>query len=359
MTSNPKCFIIAEAGVNHNGSLAIAKKLIDVAVNAGVDAVKFQTFKADLITVPTASKAEYQIENTGSNESQHEMLKALELSAADYAELLRYSKNVGIKFLSTPFDIESLKELVLMGVDLLKISSGDITNAPLLLRAAQTGLPVIISSGASDINDIKNALAVLAFGYQYPNSIPQTHDQCLEALADYEALAKLKDKVTILHCTTNYPAEFTDINMNAMHTIGKEFDMRVGYSDHSVGILVPVVAAALGATIIEKHFTLDKSMPGPDHKASLDPEELNSMVSSIRDTETILGNAVKKPSSAELRNKNIVRRGIYAGSDIASGQPLNLENIIALRPENSVSPLEIWDYLDKPAKKNYKRYETI
>lgn len=359
MTSNNNCFIIAEAGVNHNGSLTIAKKLVDAAASAGADAVKFQTFKADLITVPTASKAAYQIENTGNNASQHSMLQALELPASDFAELLRYSKAAGIKFLSTPFDTESLKELVLMGVDLLKISSGDITNAPLLLKAAQTGLPVIISSGASDLNDIRNALAVLAFGYQYPNSIPQTHDQCLEAFDNYEAMTKLKDKVTILHCTTNYPAAFTDINMNAMHTIGKEFGMRVGYSDHSTGILVSIVAAALGASVIEKHFTLDKSMPGPDHKASLDPEELKSMVRSIRDTQAILGNAIKKPSEAELRNKTIVRRGIYAGSDIASGQPLNLENIIALRPENSISPLEVWNYLDKPAKKNYKRYETI
>ncbi len=352
-------FIIAEAGVNHNGSLALAKQLIDVAYDAGVDAVKFQTFKADLITTPTATKAKYQIENTGRSESQYEMLKKLELSKEDHVELLRHSKKLGIQFLSTPFDVGSLNELVGMGVDMLKIGSGDITNAPLLLSAAQSGLPVIISSGLSDLNDISNALAVLAFGYKYPGELPESHDDCLKLLSEEETKAKLKTMVTVLHCTTDYPAKFADINLRAIQTIAEEFDVVVGYSDHSIGILVPVVAAAFGAAVIEKHITLDKSMPGPDHKASLNPDELKIMVQNIRDTETILGIAEKVPSSAELENKNIVRRGMYAAKDIELGDVFSMENTIALRPENSVSPLRIWDYLGKTAKKNYKRYDAL
>ena len=341
MTSNINCFIIAEAGVNHNGSLTLAKKLVDVAASAGADAVKFQTFKADLITLPAASKAEYQIENTGNNESQHSMLQALELSASDFAELLRYSKAAGIKFLSTPFDTESLKELVAIGVDLLKISSGDITNAPLLLRAAQTGLPVIISSGASDLNDIKNALAVLAFGYQYPNSTPQTHDQCLEMFENYEAMTKLKDKVIILHCTTNYPAEFTDINMLAMHTIRKEFDMRVGYSDHSVGTLVSIVAAALGASVIEKHFTLDKQLSGPDHAASMTPTEMSDMVQAIRHAESALGTGEKKPAANELPIRELVRRSVTLKKQLAAGSLISKDDLVLLRPGNGISPADL------------------
>jgi N-acetylneuraminate synthase len=354
-----RIFIIAEAGVNHNGSLELAKKLIDVAYEAGADAVKFQTFKADLITTSKAAKAEYQIQNTGGDESQQEMLKKLELSREDHITLIDYSKSLGVKFLSTPFDIGSLNELVEMGVDILKIGSGDITNAPLLLKAGRSGLPVIISSGLSNLDDIENALAVLAFGYKYSDKLPNNHQECLDLLSELDVKARLKEMVTILHCTTDYPADFTDINLRAMSTIAKEFDMRVGYSDHSIGTLVPVVAASLGASVIEKHVTLDKSMSGPDHKASLDPSELKFMVQSIRDTEVILGDAKKAPTQAELKNKNIVRRGVYAAKDIELGKVISLDNIITLRPENSISPLDIWDYLGRKAKKAYKKYDVL
>ncbi len=359
MILNNNCFIIAEAGVNHNGAMSLAKELIDAAAGAGADAVKFQTFKADLITTPTAIKARYQIENTGNDKSQYEMLKELELSLDQYHELFKYSKSVGIKFLSTPFDVESLKELVSMGVETLKISSGDITNALLLLRAAQSELPIIISTGASDLGDIRNALAVLAFGYRYTDSLPKNHAECLNLLSDKEATAKLKDKVTVLHCTTNYPALFNEINLSAMHTIKEAFNLRVGYSDHSTGILVPTIAVALGASVIEKHFTIDKSLPGPDHKASLNPGELEEMVRNIRDTELILGSQVKSASETELLNKKVVRRGIYASSDIVLSEKFTLDNIVTLRPENSTSPLELWDLLGNPAQKNYKKYDTI
>lgn len=353
------CFVIAEAGVNHNGSVDLALQLIDAAKDAGADAVKFQTFLPELLVVPDASKAEYQITNTGSKETQQQMLQSLVLSEDDFIKLNDYAAKRKIKFLSTPFDPKSLDFLISLKVELLKISSGDITNAPLLLQAAQSQLPIIISSGACTLEDIKNALAVLAFGYQNPNQHPMSFQDCLSLLENKNTWLLLANKVTVLHCTTDYPATLDDINMRAMQTMANEFGLPVGYSDHSQGILVPSIAVACGAKVIEKHFTLDKTMPGPDHSASLEPNELKAMVQQIRDVETILGSPNKMPSARELSNKSLVRRGIYAACEIKAGEKYTTHNLITLRPENGNSPLNIWSYYNKPAERNHKIFEAV
>jgi len=359
LNKHNNCFIIAEAGVNHNGSLELAFKLIDAAKEAGADAVKFQTFQPELLVVPNASKAEYQITNTGGEETQQQMLKSLALTEADFIKLNDYAEKCKIKFLSTPFDPKSLAFLISLKVELIKISSGDITNAPLLLQAAQSQLPIIISSGACTLEDIKNALAVLAFGYQNPSQHPQSFQDCLGLLENKKTWQLLKDKVTVLHCTTDYPARLDDINLRAMQTMAHEFGLSVGYSDHSLGILVPSVAVACGAQVIEKHFTLDKTMPGPDHSASLEPAELKALVQQIREVEKILGSTHKQPSARELANKSVVRRGIYAACEIHAGEKYTSDNLITLRPENGISPLNIWSFYNKPAERNHKIFEAV
>jgi len=359
LNNNTDCFIIAEAGVNHNGSLELAFKLIDAAKEAGVDAVKFQTFQPELLVVPDAGKAEYQKINTGNQETQQQMLKSLSLTESDFTKLKDYAANLNIRFLSTPFDLKSLAFLISLKVEFLKISSGDITNALLLLHAAQSQLPIIVSSGACTLTDIKNALAVLAFGYQNPHKQPQSFQDCLSLLEKDETWLLLKDKVTILHCTTDYPARPADINMRAMQTIAEEFGLTVGYSDHSQGILVPSVATACGAKVIEKHFTLNKTMSGPDHAASLEPDELKSMVQQIREVEKILGNAEKEPSARELVNRPVVRRGVYVACDIKTGEKFTSNNLITLRPENGTSPLNIWSLYNQLASRDYKIFEAI
>jgi N,N'-diacetyllegionaminate synthase len=315
-----KVIIIAEAGVNHNGDINLAKQLIDVAVDAGVDYVKFQTFKSESLVSISAKKATYQIENTkDASENQLQMLKKLELSHQQHIELLSYCKQKNISFFSTAFDLESLDYLKSIGLSMVKIPSGEITNLPYLRKAATLFTEVIISSGMSTLQDINNALKVFIEA-----GIP-------------------KNKISILHCNTEYPTPMQDVNLHAMLTIQKEFDVTIGYSDHTLGIEVPVAAVALGAKVIEKHFTIDRSLPGPDQLASLEPIELKAMVQAIRNIElAISGNGIKEPSESEMKNIEIARKSIVAKTMIAKGEVFSEHNITTKRPGNGISPM-LWD----------------
>lgn len=311
--------IIAEAGVNHNGEIARAEQLIDVAAAAGADYVKFQTFKADKLVTRSAAMATYQQKNvTGSSNTQYSMLKKLELSEADHERLVQYAGTRGIKFLSTAFDLESIDFLDKLGIDTFKIPSGEITNYPYLVRIARTGKPVILSTGMADINEIQEAVNVLT-----ENDVP-------------------KSDITILHCNTEYPTPFEDVNLKAMLSIGDKFGVSFGYSDHTQGIEVPIAAVALGALVIEKHFTTDRNLPGPDHKASLEPPELIAMVSAIRNIEkAIQGNGVKEPSASESKNIAVARRSIHLCLDLSRGETIKPEHLIMLRPGDGISPMDI------------------
>ncbi|MBD1386225.1 N-acetylneuraminate synthase [Mucilaginibacter rigui] len=315
-----KVIIIAEAGVNHNGSLDKAFELIDAAVEAGADYVKFQTFKADKLVSVKAKKADYQIENTNnSEESQFEMLQKLELSEADHEQLINYCELKNIKFFSTAFDLVSLQYLATIGMDMVKIPSGEITNLPYLRKAADLFKKVIISTGMSTLKEVGEAVNVFI-----TSGTP-------------------KENITILHCNTEYPTPMEDVNLKAMLSIAKEFKTAVGYSDHTLGIEVPIAAVALGASVIEKHFTLDKTMDGPDHKASLEPAELKAMVTGIRNIEAaISGTGLKEPSASEMKNITIARKSIIAKIDIKKGEILTEDNITVKRPGNGISPME-WD----------------
>lgn len=315
-----KVVIIAEAGVNHNGDIQTAKKLIDAAVNAGVDYVKFQTFKADSLVSKTAKKAEYQSINIGDgDDSQYAMLKNLELSHEDHLELKKYCFDRNIKFFSTAFDVEGVKYLNDLGLSFFKIPSGEMTNYPYLKAIAQCNKPVIMSTGMCTKVEIKNALDVLIkFGLK-------------------------KEAISILHCNTEYPTPMQDVNLNAMLSIKEIFDVQVGYSDHTLGIEVPIAAVALGAKIIEKHFTLDRTLPGPDHAASLEPDELKEMVKAIRNIElAISGNGIKEPSVSESKNIAIARKSIFVTKKIVKGHILTEDDITSLRPGDGISPME-WE----------------
>jgi len=329
-------FIIAEAGVNHNGSIKLAKKLIDVAVDAGADAVKFQTFKTELCISKDAVKADYQIENTkAANETQYEMVKKLELSEQMHYELISYCKAKNIMFLSTPFDHDSIELLNDLELEIFKIPSGEITNLPYLRRISKLNKKVILSTGMADIGEIEDALDVL-----------------------YEAGTK-KENITVLHANTMYPTPMEDVNLKAMVTIGNTFDIAYGYSDHTLGIEVDIAAVAMGATCIEKHFTLDKTMEGPDHKASLEPDELKAMVKSIRNIELALGSSVKKPSKSETPNKEIARKSIVAKIAIKKGDILSEKNITIKRPGNGINPMRWDEIIGSVALKDYKEDEVI
>lgn len=330
-----KVFIIAEAGINHNGSVTRAKEMISVAFKAGADAVKFQTFRSEKVISKYAPKAEYQKVTTGINESQLDMAKKLELQTTDFEKLADYCNEIGIIFLSTPFDFESLDFLEKLGVDTIKIPSGEVTNLPYLRRVGSLGKKLILSTGMSDLEEIGKALDILM-----------------------NAGTK-KDNITVLHCCSEYPAPYESINISAMLTIRDAFRVNVGLSDHSLGIEVPIAAVAMGATIIEKHFTLDKSLPGPDHPASLSPAELSSMVRAIRHIEMALGDGSKQPTSGEKINKSIVRRSIVASQVIKKGAIFTLNNITAKRPGTGISPM-LWDeVLGKTASRNFDPDELI
>lgn len=349
-----RVFIIAEAGVNHNGSVKTAKALVDAAVRAGADAVKFQTFRADRIVTREAPKAAYQ-RKQGRGESQWEMLKKLELGEKAHDELFEYCGRKKIEFMSTPFDIESLELLVRLGVRRMKMPSGEITNAPLLLAAGRSGLPVILSTGASTETDVQNALTVLALGYSRKAEISAG---ALRKPAG-SMLAALRNKVILLHCTSEYPAPYDEINLRAMIRMRETFGLRVGLSDHSKGIAVAIAAAALGACVIEKHMTLDQNMPGPDHRSSLEPSEMAELVRSVRQIEMALGSGKKTPTRSELRNQKIIRKSIVAARDISRGERFTSGNIDLKRPGTGLSPMLFWDIQKKKARRSFARNELI
>lgn len=328
--------IIAEAGVNHNGSMEIAKKLVDAAVAAGADIIKFQTFKAERLVSKNAKKAEYQKKNMGDgNDSQFEMLKKLELSKQDHEELIAYCHQRGIRFWSTAFDFESMDYLHSLNLGLWKIPSGEITNYPFIRKIASYREPVIMSTGMCDGDDIRNVIQVLN---QYGIGIEQ---------------------ITILHCNTQYPTPYKDVNLKAMLTIKKEFGIRIGYSDHTQGIEVPIAAVALGAEVIEKHFTLDRNLPGPDHKASLEPAELKAMVSAIRNIEQALGDGIKKVSDSERANMAVARKSIVAACPIKKGEIFTEENLTVKRPGNGISPMKWQEVVGTTATKDYQEEDLI
>lgn len=328
-------FIIAEAGVNHNGSIELAKALIDVAAQSGADAVKFQTFKADRLVSKTAQKATYQKLTTDVAETQYEMIKKLELDEAAHHELITYCKTKKILFLSTPFDHESIDLLNRLGMQIFKIPSGEITNLPYLRHVGSLGKKVILSTGMADLGEIRDAFDILI------------------------GSGTLKENITVLHATTEYPCPIEEVNLRAMHTIRETFDIRVGYSDHTRGIEVPIAAAAMGASVIEKHFTLDREMEGPDHKASLEPDELIAMIQAIRNIEKALGDGIKQPSPSEMKNIPIARKSIVASRPIQKGERLSAENITVKRPALGISPM-LWDeMIGTIASKNYYKDEAI
>ena len=331
-----KTIIIAEAGVNHNGDIETAKRLIDAAADAGVDYVKFQTFKANKIVTKQAKRADYQNKNTKDVDTQYEMLKKLELNEGLHHLLIKYCNQKGIKFLSTGFDLDSLKFLNKIGIRLAKIPSGEITNYPYLKKVAQLYSEVILSTGMSDMDDINKALAILLkFGVK-------------------------KENITILHCNTEYPTPMSDVNLKAMLHIQTELDVKIGYSDHTLGIEVPIAAVSLGAIVIEKHFTLDRNLPGPDHRASLEPNELKSMVTSIRNIEKALsGSGIKEPSKSELKNKQIIRKSIIALKPITKGEIFNNRNIGTKRPGTGISPMKWESVIGQASKHNFEQDELI
>ena len=330
-----KTIVIAEAGVNHNGSISLAKKLVDAAAIAKVDFIKFQTFNAEKLVSVNAEKAKYQKETTDVGESQYQMIKKLELNVDAHKELINYCRQKGMQFISTPFDLESIDLLYELGVPLFKIGSGEITNYPYLKKMAQKGLPVILSTGMSTLADVENALSVLL-----NNGL-------------------IKDKVTLLHANTEYPTPMEDVNLNAMLTLKNAFKTNVGYSDHSLGIEVPVAAVAMGAKVIEKHFTLDRNMEGPDHKASLEPNELNAMVKAIRNVEKALGDGIKKPSTSEKKNMVIARKSIVAAVNIQKGDVFSEKNITAKRPGTGISPMRWVEVIGRKAIKDFKPDDLI
>ncbi|MCO4293110.1 N-acetylneuraminate synthase [Solitalea sp. MAHUQ-68] len=324
-----KVLIIAEAGVNHNGDINLAKKLIDVASDAGVDYVKFQTFKAEKLVSKSAKKAEYQERNIGDgDDSQFNMLKSLELDEATHHELIDYCNQKGIRFLSTAFDLESVDLLNKLGIDLYKVPSGEITNYPYLKKIGSMGNPVIVSTGMADMKEIADALNAL------------------------KEAGTSQEQITVLHCNTEYPTPMPDVNLLAMKSIQQEFGIKVGYSDHTLGIEVPIAAVALGAICIEKHFTLDRNMEGPDHKASLEPNELKSMVTAIRNIEAALGNGVKHASVSEMKNKDVARKSIHLAKDLSIGHILAEVDLIMKRPGNGISPMELPNIIGLKIKRN-------
>lgn len=330
-----RVFIIAEAGVNHNGELALAKKLVEAAARAGADAVKFQTFTAENLVAASAPKANYQKETTGNDESQLEMLKKLELSATDFVALKAHCAMHNILFMSTPFDLESIDFLASLGLEIFKIPSGELTNLPYLRKLGTLRKNLILSTGMADLAEVQAAVATL-----------------LTAGTRQEQLA-------VLHCNTEYPTPYEDVNLRVMETLRTTLHLRIGYSDHTLGIEVPIAAVALGAEIIEKHFTLDKKMPGPDHQASLEPGELRQMVQSIRHIEIAMGQREKGPTPSELHNRDIARKSIVAAKTISKGEIFNELNLTVKRPGVGISPMQ-WDQvIGKPARHDFVKDELI
>lgn len=331
-SGNP-CFIIAEAGVNHNGDMNLAKKLIDGAKEAGADAVKFQTFRTEEVVTEGAEKAEYQKTSTGSEESQFDMLKKLEFPPQGFRELFGYAKEKGILFLSTPDDRESVDLLDELGVPAFKVGSGEITNFPLLKHIARKGKPIILSTGMATLGEVEEALGVIR--------------------------GEGSEDIVLLHCVTDYPAKIEDMNLRAMETLRDVFKLPVGLSDHTLGITIPIAAVALGACVVEKHFTLDKNLPGPDHRASLEPDELKQMVVAIRDTEKAMGNGIKKPTKAEEAIQKLVRRSLVAGVDIPQGTVITEQMLAIKRPANGIEPKYMGAVIGKVSRVNIRKDQPL
>lgn len=327
--------IIAEAGVNHNGDMELARQLIDIAADAGADIVKFQTFKADRLVTVHARKADYQTQTTDADESQHAMIRRLELSREMHAELIAHCRSRGIAFFSTGFDIDSLEMLDEFGMDRYKIPSGEITNLPYLRHVGKYGKPIILSTGMATLDEVGAALRVL------------------------EEAGTSRDHITVLHCNTEYPTPMRDVNLRAMVTLRETFGVTVGYSDHTLGIEVPIAAVALGATVIEKHFTLSRSLSGPDHKASLEPGELKAMVTAIRNIEQALGDGVKQPSVSESKNRLVARKSLVASRAIRAGELFSATNLVAKRPGTGLSPMHWDEVIGSKAPRDFAADEMI
>ncbi len=329
-----KTFIIAEAGVNHNGDISLAYKLIDVASECGADAIKFQTFKAENLVTIVADMAEYQ-KNKVSEKSQYEMLKKLEISFNDFLKLKEYAESKNLVFISTPFDLESTDFLNSIGLEIFKIASGEITNYPLLRKIGGFGKKIILSTGMANLGEIESALEVL------------------------EKFGAKRENITVVHCTTEYPAPVEEVNLKAMLTIKEAFKVNVGYSDHTDGIEIPIAAVALGARVIEKHFTLDRNLPGPDHMASLEPIEFKAMVQAIRNVEKALGDGIKKPGPTERKNITVVRKSIVASRKILKGERFTEENLTVKRPANGISPMRWEEIIGKTSPRDFEPDEVI
>lgn len=328
-------YIIAEAGVNHNGSIELAKQLIEVAVEAGADAVKFQTFKAEELASKNAQKATYQKQATGTEESQFEMLKKLELDKSSHLELISYCQHKNIDFLSTPFDGSSIRLLNNLGLNIFKIPSGEIINLPYLEQIGCLNKQIILSTGMANLGEVESAIEVLV------------------------KAGTTRDNIILLHANTEYPTPMQDVNLRAMQTLGQAFNLPYGYSDHTQGIEIPIAAVAMGATVIEKHFTLDKNMTGPDHQASLEPNELKAMVQAIRNIEIALGSPIKQASPSETKNKSIARKSLVAKVSIKKGEVFMPANLTVKRPGTGISPMRWHEVIGTPAKKDYVEDELI
>jgi N-acetylneuraminate synthase len=327
--------VIAEAGVNHGGDLGRARELVAMAAEAGADVVKFQTFVTGRSITRGAPKAAYQVATTGGEESQYEMVRRLELSRADHEVLVEDCRRLGIEFLSTAFDAESFDLLVELGIRRVKVASGELTNLPLLRRFAAAGLPMLVSTGMADLDEVAAALDAI------------------------EAAGTSRERVALLHCTTEYPAPFDEVNLRAMRTLADRFGTAVGYSDHTTGIAIPTAAVALGATVVEKHVTLDRSLPGPDHRASLEPAELSAMIAAIRAVEAALGDGVKAPTPSELRNRAIARKSLVAARPIRAGETFGPDNLDAKRPGTGLSPMRWDEIVGRRATRDYAPDEMI
>ncbi len=330
-----KTYVIAEIGVNHNGNLNIARELIDAATDAGADAVKFQTYQTNLLVTRTASKATYQIAATGKSESQYEMLSSLQLSYEQHHTLMMYCQEREVEFLSSPFDIESIDSLIEMGVSKIKIPSGELTNLPYLRHIGSLGKPIIMSTGMATLNEVRSAMDVL------------------------ESAGAMRAKITLLHCSTEYPASISGVNLKAMITLKDTFNVQVGYSDHTIGSEVSLAAVAMGASVIEKHLTLDCRSYGPDHKASMEPNDFKLMINAIRNVEMAFGSGEKKPNSTEMNNSNIVRKSLFANDAIKKGELFTEDNIISKRPANGISPMEWDNVIGQVAKKYFHKDDLI
>lgn len=352
--------IIAEAGVNHNGDLGLALELVDAAAAAGADVFKIQTFRADALASAVAPKAAYQARQTGETETQLEMLRRLEFSAENHEAVIARCAERGIAFLSTPFDFESLKLLTgRFGLKRIKFGSGELTNAPLLLEGARAGVELILSTGMATLDEVEQALGVVAFGMTAPASTKPSRAAFAEALRSADAWTLLRERLTLLHCTTDYPAAVADVNLRAMDTLREAFGIPVGYSDHTEGMAVSVAAVARAAVLIEKHITLDRSMAGPDHLASADPDQFKAMVDAIREVERALGSPIKQPGASESANRVVARKSLVAARAVRAGEAWTPESLTVMRPGSGREPAAWWETLGAAAERDYAAGEPL